>query len=324
MAKQPNGKFGLEPLRAYSNAHSCWTGLRTSRKIAPMKRPYGMLLILSGLLFGQFAQAEHTVALRGIVHVTGQDLALVQIDKESWVVSKGERFEVGSHPSVPGELLELDLTNEIVITRVDGRDHTNSLPSPGRPPTSRSWIHLQDADFRAAMGLYALAAGRTILLHPLVATTPFSCTASWAEEAPATNEITACFVAALNQRATASLEDGNCFLQIVPATMTQSASLGSKNLPESRKEVIAAGLIDFEGVEMDQVIDIYGKLIGRQRKDPKAHFEGGARMYLQTVCPLSKPQVIYALETLFRWNRGKITLYEDNTFSVTPLSESER
>jgi hypothetical protein len=102
--------------------------------------------------------------------------------------------------------------------------------------------------------------------------------------------------------------------------MRQDATPGSPNLPDSRKEVIAAGLIDFEGVEMEQVIDIYGRLIGRQRKDAPAHFDGGARIYLQTVCPLSKPQVVYALETLFRWNRAKITLSQDNTFSVTPLS----
>jgi hypothetical protein len=293
------------------------------RKIKAAMNPCKMFLILFGLLIGQFARADHTVVLRGIVQIPGLHLALIQIDGENWVLGKAERFTVGSNPKVPAEVLELDPTNEIVITRVDGQNHTNSLAKAGRPPTSGSWIHLQEADFRTAMGFYGRAIGRTILLHPRVSTAPFSCEASWPNENPGTNEIAACFVTALNQRGTAAAEDGDRFLVIIPAAMTQSVSLGAKDLPASN-ETIASGAINFEGVPLDQAIGIYGQLIGRERKENGARFESGARIYLQTVGPLSKPQVIYALETLVHWNSGKITLYDDNTFGVTPDPEMEK
>jgi len=67
----------------------------------------------------------------------------------------------------------------------------------------------------------------------------------------------------------------------------------------------------------------------RWSQPPRFHARppGSTRIPLQTnqtTCPFSKPQVVYAFETLFRWNREKITLYDDNTFSVAPLAEAEK
>jgi hypothetical protein len=39
---------------------------------------------------------------------------------------------------------------------------------------------------------------------------------------------------------------------------------------------------------------------------------------------LSKAQVIYALETLFRWHGAKIILNADNTFGVASSSQSPK
>jgi hypothetical protein len=61
-------------------------------------------------------------------------------------------------------------------------------------------------------------------------------------------------------------------------------------------------------------IIFYGRLLGRQRKGGEAIRQ--AAIHLQANRPLTKAQVVYALETLLRWNGIIITLNDDHTFSV--------
>ena len=221
--------------------------------------------IVCSLLLGHSALAEHQIDLRGIVNLPGQQVAFLQIDKESWAGRTGDHFKGGTRGNYYQiDVLEVDVTNEIVKTRIDGEDYTNSLPAPSRPADAKSWIYLQDIDFQKAMELDGVLSGRTILLHPAVAATPFSCEASWTGEAPAKTEIAACFAKSLGERQAASLEDGDCFLQIIPASTAQTAVLGAKDLPV---ETVTRGNIDFQNVDMRQVIDIYARLLDRQLKD---------------------------------------------------------
>ncbi len=287
-----------------------------------MKKIYAAFLIVCSFNLSPSlsAAAEHRVDLRGIINVPGQQVgvALLQVDKETFGIEAGEHPQGWSKGKYfPIEVIDVDLTNEIVKTRIDGEEYTNSLPAPSRPAAAESWIHFQNADFRTALDVLAKLSNRTILLHPNLETAPFSCEATWTGQAPTKIEITACFAKALNQRETASLEDGDCFLQIVPASMTQTATLDAKAPPTSQTEAIQPGVIDFQNVEIGQVIKIYGKLLGRERKnrDPLPM----ATINFRTTRPLSKGQAIYAFETLFRWNGVKIILNDDNTFSVAKI-----
>lgn len=253
------------------------------------------------------------VELRGIVNVLGQQVGVLQIDRETWVVKTGDHFHAGTgRNDFQVEVLEVDLTNETVQTQIAGKVFTNSLSTAYRPAAARSWVHLQAVDFKKATEIYANLARRTVLLHPGVEMRPFSCAAAWTNAAPDKTEIAGAFTKPLSQLGIATLEDGDCFLQILPAELLPGASPGAKDLPAGA-ENIARGMIDFESVDMSQVINIYGKLLGRQLKG-----DAGYRLpiHLTTTCPLSKAQVIYAFETLFRWNGIKIILNDDNTFSV--------
>lgn len=295
-----------------------------------MKSAWTAFLISVGLLCGHPALAQHQVDLHGSANVPGDQVAFLKVDKESWAAQTGDHFQgwtKGKH--FPIDVLEVDLTNEIFKTRIDGVDYTNSLPRPDRPATAKSWIHLQNVDFKQAMDLYGRLCGRTILLHPYVLSEPFSCEASWADESPAKTEVIACISKALDQRNASSLEDGDCFLQIIPSALAQTATLDAKAPPTSKTEMIQRatldtkapiqpGMVDFQGVEISQALDIYGRLVGRQRKDHEPR--PMATINFKTTCPLSKAQVIYAFETLFRWNGTEIVLNDDLTFSAVKIS----
>lgn len=279
-----------------------------------MSRILVTLLLWCCLVFAHPALANYQTDLRGVVNIPGEQVALVQIEAETRVVKSGDHFEAGRRaPYFQVTVLEVDLTNEMVKWRIAGADYTNSLPAPNRPATAKSWIHLQDADFRKAIDLHAVLSHRTVLLHPDLKSGPFSCEAAWSEPVPTGAEIADCFAKSLTQRDAAVLEDGDHFLQILPAGLAPTAFLGSKNLPAGASS-LASGMINFENVDQSEALEIYAKLINRQRQGA---IPGRANpINLRTTCPLSKAEAIYALETLFRWNGAMVVLNEDHTFSL--------
>jgi hypothetical protein len=295
-----------------------WTNPPARYKVKFMRKLCTAFPIVCSLFLGQSVLAGHQVDLRGIINVPGQQAAVLQIDEENWVGRTSDHFKGemrGSSYQI--EIQEVDLANEIVKTRIDGEDYTNRLPVPSRPAAAKSWIHLQNIDFQQAMDIYGVLSGRTILLHPAVARTPFSCEASWTDKVPAKTDIVVCFANSLGLRQTASLEDGDCFLQIMPISMAQTVTLGAKDLHTVETEKIEHGGIYFRDVTVEQAINVCGKLLGRERKNNETSVSG--LIYFVTTKPLSKAQAVYALETLIRWNGAEIILNDDNTFSVTKI-----
>jgi hypothetical protein len=64
---------------------------------------------------------------------------------------------------------------------------------------------------------------------------------------------------------------------------------------------------------------MYAAFSGRQciRTDPLT----GGSFYLRMTQPMSKPEMLYALETLLKWQDGQIILGEDKTFSVVRIDD---
>jgi hypothetical protein len=281
-----------------------------------MKTTWAAFVVAFGLVcYSQSALAEHTVELRGIVNVPGQQLAFLQIDREPWAMKAGEHYKGGTRAkSFPIEAIEVDVTNGVVKMRVDDEDYTNSLPMPARPETAKSWIHLQNADFEFVINLLGDLSRRTILLHPMVKQAPVSCEGTWTDSTPSEAELLACFAKPFGQRDAVILDDGDCFLQLIPTDVAQSAVLGAKDLPHLKSEVIQPGSINFRGVDISEVLDIYSKLINRQMKGPLPAVRRDIKIV--STCPLSKEQTTYAFETLLRWNGVQIVTNDDNTISA--------
>lgn len=237
----------------------------------------------------------------------------MQIDSETFLLHPGEHFQdaITGEKRFPVTVLQMDFTNESVTTLVAGKIHTNSLTASIRPATDTSWIHLQSAAFKDAMNLYGELSGRVILLHPEVNRAPVSCQINFTNPAPNKAEITAGFAEWLKVRNASVINDGDTFLQIIPTPMVSTATIGSKDLPAENK---SPGMVNFENIPLNQIINIYGQLLGRRRADMEV-FQGTIP-YFRTSQPLSKPQALYALKTLLAWQGVQIILNDDNTFSA--------
>ena len=87
----------------------------------------------------------------------------------------------------------------------------------------------------------------------------------------------------------------------------------------SSEEMIAPGLIDFEGVDVNQVLDIYAKLVNRTL------IRGGlpqAQIILHTQTPLTKTEVIEALQAVLALNGISLVNIGDKFVKVLPSADA--
>lgn len=298
-----------------------------------MKRIHQITLILCGLLLGFSALAEHQTYLRGIVNVPGLQMALIEIQHTvakrtaappvvittSRLVRAGQQFEddtvKGAHFQF--EVLEIDFTKETVKAREAGEEHSYSLPGPNRPGTAKGWLHLQDAAFNEVIDLYSDLEKRVLLQHPAIDRAPVTLEAVWTNQSPEKAEVVGALAKCLSRRGILILPDGNRFLQLVPSALLLTTSPRSGDLP--------AGPVEVGGMTLQGAVDlveIYGKFSGRRCRRNEG--VSVSVPYVKVTQPLSKPEVLYVLETLLAWNDVTILLADDNTFSIVRAARQSK
>jgi hypothetical protein len=292
-----------------------------------MKRTPQTIVILCSLFLGSSALAERQTYLRAIVNVPGLQVALMEIQHTlvkrsneppvvittSQLVRSGEQFEdktiKGEHFQF--EVSEIDFPRQIVKTREAGEEHAYTLSQGSRPPMAGNRLQLQNAAFKDVIDLYSRLAGRTVLLHPAVDRASVSLEAEWTNQAPERAEITDVFNKYFNERSVSAILDGEKFLQLVPNRMSQAASPRSKDLPAGAAEI---GGMRLENTDLGTLVQMYAETSGRRRIGSEPVM--GLVPYLNVSQTLSKPEVLYVLETLFRWNDARIVFGDGNTFSI--------
>lgn len=300
-----------------------------------MKRIYQVILISYGVLLGSSALAEHQTYLRGILNVPGFQVALLEIHHTlvkptnappvtittSRLVRDREQFEdetiQGGHFEF--EVLEIDLTNETIKTREAGEEHIYTLPSTARPANARGWIHLQDAPFYDVIDLYSELEKRVLLLHPAIDRAAVSLQAAWTNQPPTTAEATQALLKYLNQRDISVAVDGSRFLQVVPSDISATALPRSGDLPAASLEIGGITLMTNDAGELAKV---YAGISERRRTGNVPVYR--TDVYLKIAQPVSKPEVLYAVETLLGWYDAKIILGDDNTFKVEPTPQPRK
>jgi general secretion pathway protein D len=103
------------------------------------------------------------------------------------------------------------------------------------------------------------------------------------------------------------------------APQTAPAGTSSAAFAAQPEEMIAPGLIDFEGVEVNQVLDIYAKLVNRTL------IRGGlpqAQIILHTQTPLTKTEVIEALQAVLALNGISLVNIGDKFVKVLPSADA--
>jgi general secretion pathway protein D len=101
-----------------------------------------------------------------------------------------------------------------------------------------------------------------------------------------------------------------------PLSTAYNASSTFAAQPE---EMIAPGLIDFEGVDLSQVLDIYAKLVNRtllRAALPQA------QIILKTQTPLTKTEAVQALEAVLALNGVSLVSMGDKFVKVVPSDQA--
>jgi len=168
------------------------------------------------------------------------------------------------------------------------------------------------------MDLYSELASRALLLHPALNHAPVSLEVTWANSVPERVEVTDALTEYLKQGGISVVLDGAKFLQVVPTALREAASPQSKDLAAGPAE----GGFLFENVQANALVDMYGRISGRRRTG--SQWAAGVIPYHRTGQTLSKPEALYALQTLLGWTGTKILVNEDNTFSVVPVSREPK
>jgi hypothetical protein len=202
---------------------------------------------------------------------------------------------------------------------VEAKTATNqifSLPQmPSTPPYPA--IQLQDMQLYQACDLYSAMAHRTLLRAPNL---PNPLTTL---RAAATNraEVAQILAHVISSNHVQIVPDGEKFALIVPeGTETNPHSDKIKSAASKTNEITQAGEIDFRSVPMEQFLDVYQMLSGRQFTDIKAQPLPANTISLTTVNPLNREEVIYAFETLLAFQNIKVIPVGTNEAKIEWIS----
>jgi len=220
-------------------------------------------------------------------------------------------------------------SNEPPSKQIKGRERIAppvNMPMKQSGPTeiTNVPVRLDNADLQQALDFYASIKGRTVLQHPLLKRTTISVVAAGQKA-----QLEAAFEDAFRAQEMGVIPDGEKFVMIVPASLTNFVTPGSDKIVSTvlgdlsslmNNQILPAGTINFPGSDVNAVVRIYGEIIGRKLAAGSQRPHGIIR--LKTATPLSKAEVIYAFETLFDWQGLRMVPESDKTFRVEPSSQS--
>lgn len=269
---------------------------------------------------------DYTVQIVGMVNLGDFRAALVEIHFVSqdgtnklkpvvrFFLRESQPVEDHSYKDLPIklDLLRIDSDFGNLLLRENQREKIYELNLPdaanfrrGQLPT----LVLSNLDFQFALNLYAELIGRTILCHPQVRPFPVLLGAAPRDKATAARTLERLF----KEHDIAVVLEDDTFAMLIPPKLIEprqprkrTANSGG-NLP--------AGSVRLENASFDQALVIYGALVGRELGRGAAVPAGLISFQNQT--PLSKADIIYAFEVLFRWQGLQITTVDSRYFKVT-------
>jgi len=104
-----------------------------------------------------------------------------------------------------------------------------------------------------------------------------------------------------------------------PDAAAPSSSAASATPPKPAEEMIPAGNINFQGVDVNQVLDVYAKLVGRTLL--RAGLPS-AQIVLKTETPLTKTEAIQALQAVLSLNGIALVNIGDKFVKVLPVDQA--
>ena len=231
-------------------------------------------------------------------------------------IEEGQSFEdkaiKGAHVKI--EIIRIHSTSGVIEAREDGKDTVYRYPTNAETNGGlvRASLRLNDSSFKTVFDLYSVFSKRTLLIHPLAhRQIPTKLTANPRNKAEAVQSLEN----ALREKGFAVIPDGSKFAIIVPNELVKNVNPHSADLPVSKSdETISSGTINFENVQFEVVRGIYANLIGRDIRQEVVM--PGITLSLDTRNPLTKAELVYALDVLLDWQGFKIVIVNDKTAKV--------
>ena len=229
------------------------------------------------------------------------------------IVREGQSFEdekiKDAHVKI--ESVRISFANGVVEARENGEDavYRFKMDEKSNGGLKEASLRLNDLGFDAVFDLYAAISGRTLLVHQAANKKfPVVVAANPRNKAEAIQSLES----VLSEKGFVVIPDGNKFEQVIPSELAKNANPHSTTLTVSKAGDKTAGAnINFKGVPFEQVRDIYTQFSGRQIVQ-----EGvlsAVTISLHSRNPLTKPELLYAIDVLLGWQGIKIVNVDEKT-----------
>jgi hypothetical protein len=272
---------------------------------------------------------ELSPKLVGIVSMSGTNVAWVDITtgdafrrrRDRFIMSAGERdgeFEVTRIQPESG-LVE----GQYAGTNLTLKFEKDAFPSSKGLGLAPYTIRSRDAAWEYFVWLYQGMMNRSVLCPARLRDLRFTLDAS------ATNRAEACKLIEqeFRKQGVVPVLDGVKFVQLVSEAQAPNVVAGSANpstnslLSASAGGALLDGFVDFRGVLARDAASVYGKIAGfeihdRYKLAPRAH---SACIYFRSQGPLTRLEVLYALETLFRFEGLAVERVDSRSFTLVEI-----
>ncbi len=288
-----------------------------------------LVLLAAGIVTGATpVRADRVTSVIGLVNLTNYQAALLAITDSP----PDSAFVVGTHLWVTqgqsfGDLQLLSKQLHVDIYQIDFNGATvqaeeNGMDTLYLPVTTnlatvavgKNFL-LSGADFNDALDLYARLKGRSVLVHPQVKQSLITLAAAVHSQAEAAGAL----AKALQGTNAMIVADGNKFEWIMPAG-TATPALPARQPPSTNAlETLPPGSINFSNTDLQQVLGVYQALTGRKRIQDKP-IPAGITMSFHNQTPLTKYEILHALDVMLAWHGVKIVNVGDSSFKLAPIS----
>jgi hypothetical protein len=261
--------------------------------------------------------APSVPTLTGIINVPGYKVAVFERTarfNRLFILMEGERFEGIEISQINPQTLKVN-------ARIEGSPTTLGFKTNYPSVTGSDYgLVLESANLDPVLRIYSEISKRT-LLRP----TGLPAVLISASE-PGTNstEVVGALERALAEKGIVTIPDGDKFVMVVIKAMADKVKPRSKEIkssdPNGSQTVARVRDLNLTAATSDQVIALYAGFTGR-KLDRSEGLPPSRMISFQNVNPLTRDEVIYALDTLLDWNGIKLVPGEGDLLHAELIPE---
>lgn len=169
-------------------------------------------------------------------------------------------------------------------------------------------------DLDKALMLYGEVSGRNLLRHPALAGAVFVLNNTSTNR----NEIIQHVEAALAEKEIIVIPDGGKFVLVGPKSQRAQLIPGSTNVPALTTKLYPKGTVLFVNGGIWQLMTVHAELLGK-KLDWSDSLPQTPPIFFKQATELTKEELLYAFETLARWQGLKLVPVGDDAVKPAPI-----